>query len=421
MLMAVDPTTAAVVLIEFQNDFTSDGGALHGAVLDVMDSTDMLENTKKLVADARAAGATIIHAPISFADGYNEITDHPYGILAGVVDSKAFVKDTWGSAIVEDLAPQADDIVIEGKRGLDTFASTNLDFILRSKGIKTVALGGFLTNCCVESTMRSAYEKGFDVVTLTDCVAATSQAEHDNAIQYDYPMFSRPMTSDAFATQLKGQEPTGETSRGCIEVERTTFVPSGFLPVACRGMDALNTRRSIKAASFTESVIRDMTRLADLHGAINLGQGFPDFPAPEEVKEAARQAIADDHNQYPVTWGVPAFREAIAAKYLRDYGMTVDPETEICVTCGSTEAMIASMLGLLDPGDEVVVFEPFYENYGPDAIMSGRRSAWSRSGRRTGRSTKRSCAPPSATARARSSSTRRTTRPGRCSRARSWR
>jgi nicotinamidase-related amidase len=166
------------------------------------------------VADARAAGATIIHAPISFADGYNEITDHPYGILAGVVDSKAFVKDTWGSAIVEDLAPQADDIVIEGKRGLDTFASTNLDFILRSKGIKTVALGGFLTNCCVESTMRSAYEKGFDVVTLTDCVAATSQAEHDNAIQYDYPMFSRPMPSDEFATQLKGQEPTGETSGG---------------------------------------------------------------------------------------------------------------------------------------------------------------------------------------------------------------
>jgi nicotinamidase-related amidase len=212
--MAVDPTTAAVVLIEFQNDFTSDGGALHGAVEGVMESTDMLENTKKLVEEARAAGATIIHAPISFADGYNEITEHPYGILAGVVDNKAFVKDTWGSEIVEDLAPQADDIVIEGKRGLDTFASTNLDFILRSKGIKTVALGGFLTNCCVESTMRSAYEKGFDVVTLTDCVAATSQAEHDNAIQYDYPMFSRPMASDEFATQLKGETAGAETSRG---------------------------------------------------------------------------------------------------------------------------------------------------------------------------------------------------------------
>ncbi len=130
-------------------------------------------------------------------------------------------------------------------------------------------------------------------------------------------------------------------------------------------------RISIKAASFTESVIREMSRIADLHGAINLGQGFPDFPAPHVVKEAARQAIADDHNQYPVTWGVPAFSEAIAAKYDRTYGMHVDPQTEICVTCGSTEAMVATMLGLLDAGDEVVLFEPFYENYGPDSIIAG--------------------------------------------------
>jgi aminotransferase len=121
---------------------------------------------------------------------------------------------------------------------------------------------------------------------------------------------------------------------------------------------------SRKASSFTESVIRDMTRLANLHGAINLGQGFPDFPAPAEVKEAARRAIAEDHNQYPITWGVPAFRESIAEKYGRDYGMTVDPETEVCVTCRSTEAMIASMLGVLDPGDEVVIFEPYYESNG---------------------------------------------------------
>jgi nicotinamidase-related amidase len=212
--MPADPKTTAVVLIEFQNDFTSDGGALHGAVEDVMASTHMLENAKRVADEARAAGATVIHAPISFADGYHEITDHPYGILAGVVDNKAFVKGTWGADIVDDLAPQADDIVIEGKRGLDTFASTNLDFILRSKGIKTVALGGFLTNCCVESTMRSAYEKGFDVVTLTDCVAATSQPEHDNAIQYDYPMFSRPMTSEEFTSSLQGAAMAEDASRG---------------------------------------------------------------------------------------------------------------------------------------------------------------------------------------------------------------
>jgi aspartate/methionine/tyrosine aminotransferase len=130
-------------------------------------------------------------------------------------------------------------------------------------------------------------------------------------------------------------------------------------------------RASVKATSFSESVIREMTRLADLHGAINLGQGFPDFPAPQAVKDAAVRAIVQDHNQYPVTWGVPAFREAIAAKYARDYRMSVDPETEVCVTCGSTEAMMAAMLGIVDPGDEVVTFEPFYENYGPDSIIAG--------------------------------------------------
>ena len=128
---------------------------------------------------------------------------------------------------------------------------------------------------------------------------------------------------------------------------------------------------SVKATSFTESVIREMTRLAAVHDAINLGQGYPDFPAPFEVKEAAARAINDDHNQYPVTWGVPEFRQAIAKTYLRRYGMTVDPETDICVTCGSTEAMIAAMLGLVDAGDEVVIFEPFYENYGPDVILTG--------------------------------------------------
>jgi ureidoacrylate peracid hydrolase len=137
-----------------------------------------------------------------FAKGYNEISAHPYGILKGVVDGNAFVKGTWGAAITEELDPQDGDIVIEGKRGLDTFASTNLDFILRSKGISTIVLGGFLTNCCVESTMRSGYENGYEVITLSDCVAATSVEEHDNAIKYDYPMFSKPMTSEELIAEL---------------------------------------------------------------------------------------------------------------------------------------------------------------------------------------------------------------------------
>jgi L-glutamine---4-(methylsulfanyl)-2-oxobutanoate aminotransferase len=131
-------------------------------------------------------------------------------------------------------------------------------------------------------------------------------------------------------------------------------------------------RVSGRAASFTESVIREMTRHATLHGAVNLAQGFPDFPCPPELKEAAKAAIDADINQYAITWGARDFREAIAAKTSRWYpGWTVDPETDITVTCGATEGMIAAMLALVDPGDEVIVFEPFYENYGPDAILSG--------------------------------------------------
>lgn len=128
---------------------------------------------------------------------------------------------------------------------------------------------------------------------------------------------------------------------------------------------------SQKAASFTESVIREMTRLAQLHGAVNLAQGMPDFPAPAEIKEAACRAIMEDINQYAITWGAKAFRNAIAAKAAASWNRDIDPERDITVTCGSTEAMIASLLAVINPGDEVIVFEPFYENYGPDAILSG--------------------------------------------------
>lgn len=128
---------------------------------------------------------------------------------------------------------------------------------------------------------------------------------------------------------------------------------------------------SKKAEQFTESVIREMTRLCRAHGAVNLAQGFPDFPAPEAVKNAARAAIAADVNQYSITWGAPSLRQAIAAKAQDTYGWAIDPEREITVTCGATEAMISSILGTVDPGDELVIFEPFYENYAPDAILAG--------------------------------------------------
>jgi nicotinamidase-related amidase len=158
--MAFDPPTTAILLIEYQNEFASKGGVLHGAVEGVMAETNMLANTVALVSEARKRGVTILHAPISFAPGYGELTRHPYGILKGVVDGKAFVKGTWGAEIIDALLPSAGDIVIEGKRGLDAFASTNLDFI-----------------------------------TLTDCLAATSSEAHKNALKYDFPMFSKPMPS----------------------------------------------------------------------------------------------------------------------------------------------------------------------------------------------------------------------------------
>jgi aminotransferase len=142
-------------------------------------------------------------------------------------------------------------------------------------------------------------------------------------------------------------------------------------PANPRSAVSTSPKISEKAGRFTESVIREMTRLALQHGAVNLSQGFPDFPAPEEIKRAAQEAIAKNINQYAITWGAKSLRDAIAEKFQRWQGITIDPEREITVCCGSTEAMISSMLAVINPGDEVVVFEPFYENYGPDAILSG--------------------------------------------------
>jgi len=200
----MDPKKTAVVLIEFQNDFTSPGGTLHDAVKGVMASTNMMANTVATVKKARSLGATIVLVPITFTDDYHELAPNPYGILKGVVDSKSFRQGTWGAEITDQLKPQAQDIVIEGKRGLDGFATTNLDFILRSRGIEHIALGGFLTNCCVESTMRTGYEKGYQVVTLKDCTATLSEDEQRLAVDKNYPMFSRPLNHGEFLDELAG-------------------------------------------------------------------------------------------------------------------------------------------------------------------------------------------------------------------------
>jgi ureidoacrylate peracid hydrolase len=167
-----------------------------------MDSTKMLANTTHAATKARAAGVTVMFASISFAPGYREITSAPYGILKGVVETNAFVRGTWGADIVDSLSPESEDIIIEGKRGLDTFASTNLDFILRSRRIETLVVAGFLTNCCVESTARTGYEKGFSVVALSDCAATLSEEEQHFTFEKNLPMFARILTHTEFLSEL---------------------------------------------------------------------------------------------------------------------------------------------------------------------------------------------------------------------------
>jgi nicotinamidase-related amidase len=198
----MNPNTTALVLIEYQNEFVKEGGIQHTAVKDVMTATNMFAHSQHLLQAARDAGVCVMHVPIAFAEGYPEIPAEPYGILAGIVGSGAFKKGSWGAEIVDEMQPTGNDIVIEGKRGLDCFASTNLDFILRARSITDVAIAGFLTNCCVESTMRSAYERGYRVVTVVDCTATLSEEEQRVATEKDFAMFSRPMTHTAFLAEL---------------------------------------------------------------------------------------------------------------------------------------------------------------------------------------------------------------------------
>lgn len=192
----IDAAKTALVLIEYQNEFTTEGGKLHGAVKDCMEATKTLENSKKLLDAARSAGMTVIHVPISFDKGHNEISKNPYGILAGVKDGEAFTAGEWGSEICDTMKPVDGELTIKGKVGLCGFESSNLDFLMRQNSVDTMLLSGFLTNCCVESTMRTAYEKGYKIFTVKDCCAATSVAAQDSTFEHNFGMFSIPTTSD---------------------------------------------------------------------------------------------------------------------------------------------------------------------------------------------------------------------------------
>ncbi len=180
----INPKKTALILIEFQNEFATPGGKLHDAVSTVMKENDMLANAAKTTTIAREKGVKIFHVGISFSEDFKEISKTPFGILGNVKAGQCFVKDTWNSDFVDSIKPIKDDIVVLGKSGLCGFESTNLQFLLGQHNIETVAIAGFLTNCCVESTMRAAYEKGFNVITLTDCTAATSIPEQVSILHF---------------------------------------------------------------------------------------------------------------------------------------------------------------------------------------------------------------------------------------------
>jgi ureidoacrylate peracid hydrolase len=191
----------AILLIEFQKEFCYEDGALYGMVKEEMARIGTINNTVDLVKRAREKGVTIIHIPITFSKDYREIPE-PTGVLANVKEAKAFKKGTKGAEIIDELKPEPEDIVIEGKRTVSAFPSTNLDFILRSLGIKNVAVAGFLTNVCVESTVRSAYDRGYRVTLLKNCVASPSK-EAQEATEAVMPTFGQVMNHEEFLGKLE--------------------------------------------------------------------------------------------------------------------------------------------------------------------------------------------------------------------------
>merc|ERR1711871_37712 len=191
-----------LVLIEYQNEFTTEGGKLHDGVKECMEKTNMLANSVAAAEAVRAAGGKVLHCPISFAADGSDNPNKNLGILKGCKDGELFTEGTWNAQITDAMPQLEGDLHVVGKKGLDAFPNTNLEKLLVDNNLSTVALGGFLTNCCVESTMRTACEKGFNVVTLTDCTSTTSMAGQAGAAEGTFGLFSQPMSKDDFVAAL---------------------------------------------------------------------------------------------------------------------------------------------------------------------------------------------------------------------------
>ncbi len=198
----MDSKKTAIILVDDANDFLSEKGKLNGAVKHVVASNKVLANINDLVKRARAKGITVIHVPLQFSADYREMGDDPYGIFSVVKESGAFQRGSWGAEVADSLDVQDSDIVVNGKSTTCAFATTDLDSVLNKHGIATVALGGLLTNICIESTMRTAYDKGYEVYTLTDCAATIGDEQQRAAIEHDWPMFSKPVSHGEFLNLL---------------------------------------------------------------------------------------------------------------------------------------------------------------------------------------------------------------------------
>jgi len=201
----IDPSRTALLLIEFQNEFATPGGKVHEEVKAVMDANDMVKKTVELAKVTRDSGGYVFHLPIIFDESGDDNPNQNLGILKDCHDMKLFIKDTWNAQIIDEHKPSQFDVIVSQKRGLDSFPGTDLEDLLEERNIETVILGGFLTNCCVESTMRSAYEKGYNVITLTDGTACKSHKEQEASINGTYKMFSTPMACADVAMALEGE------------------------------------------------------------------------------------------------------------------------------------------------------------------------------------------------------------------------
>jgi nicotinamidase-related amidase len=197
------PSKTAGVFIEFQNEFATEGGKLYSSVSPVMQENDMLRKSAAVAEALRAAGGKVFHVPITFNKDHSDNPNKGIGILNGCYTGELFTRNTWNGNFVDAVRPQPEDVIVTGKRGLDAFPGTDLEALLRKHEIETVALAGFLTNCCVEGTMRTAYEMGFNTIGLTDCAATNSKEGQAGAVNGTYNMFSTPMSAADFIDKLK--------------------------------------------------------------------------------------------------------------------------------------------------------------------------------------------------------------------------